>query len=508
MRTEVEWKGGLALLDLPKDESGFWRGVAEVMDGIDLPWKGDPDMTVSVRCPLGECRLTVKGRDSMFVDGVERPSPAIFPAAGFEDGIPGLEPAVYPERFLTFASAESAGGRGSYKFYRLFPENGRIGAEYGRIGQRSGFGAPRRVKDPYPAWMFWIKLKEKLMKGYADQSDVFLDPESAEPAAGRARWDVPDGATESERLYARLMAIAEGKLKKDLLCGTKVTVSQIRRSRELIQRMGSLGTVEAFNRDLLALLQVSPRTCAAVRRQMAESTGDFAAILAREQSLLEAMEAVFEDKSAEQQDSGRHPSFDDFGVEVRLAGDAERDEALSLLSRRLRAKARDVWAVCSRAQSESFEAWCSANRIGDVRLLWHGSPACNWASIVRSSLRVPAASDVAHGAMFGRGIYFGQNGFGKGTADEGGGEKSWGYAGAADSCWSRGASGRDAFMALFDVAYGKPLHPTHVGQYSQEALNGFDCVHAQAGKLGLANDEIVVYSASAVRIRYLVSFEA
>ena len=510
MEATIEWAGGKTLLDLPGDESGFWHGIADALDEVAMPWKGDDPVLIEIECPLGRCDLVARGRDNAFVDGEERPSPAIFPAPGCEVGIRGLSASSYEERYLTFCSVESSGGHGSYKFYRLFPTaDGRIGAEYGRIGQRSGFGAPRKVRDPYPSWMYWVKLKEKLMKGYTDQSDVYLDPRCGESSGKDQTNAVPETADTGTRLYALLMDIAEGKLRDDLVQGTRVTKEQVAASRRIIAYLGRLKTVKAFNRNLLALLQVSPRTADHVASQMAKEPSDFAAILNREQSLLAAMEAVVCDKGPKRAGSSPLPSFSDFGVDVRIASAQERTEVMGRLSRRLRAKVKDVYAVEHAGQSQRFGSWCERRGIEETKMLWHGSPACNWASIVQSSLRVPAASGVAHGAMFGRGIYFSENGYGKASADDGGGEKSWGYTGSYDSRWNRGASSGEVFMALFEVAYGTPLVPSRIQGYSEETLGGaYDCVRAKAGTAGLANDEIIVYSPDAVRIRFLVRFDA
>lgn len=509
MQAEMSWPGGRVELDLPGDESGFWKGAAEALESVPLPWKGDPTVPVTVSCALGACTLEVRGRDEAWVGGKRRPSPAIFPAKGSESGMPGLAPSSYAERHLTFASAESAGGHGSYKFYRLVPGPDGIGAEYGRIGQASGFGAPRRVKEPYPTWMYWVKYREKLLKGYVDQSEVYL-ASKAHVADGRDGGEARAGAeSASEELYARLVALARGAVRRALAQGERVTDEQVRRSKRLLYEMGRRKTVAAFNRQLMALMQVAPRSCGNVKSMLAAGEGDFPAVLAREQSIVAAMEAVASDGSRKPRKGRRAPSFEDFGVAVERAGADGRAEAVGMLSTRLRAKVRDVFAVDHAEQSSRFESYCSRRGIDDTRLLWHGSPACNWASIVQNSLRVPGASGVAHGAMFGRGIYFGENGRGAKSAADGGGEKSWGYVGASDSYWSRGDGG-EAYMALFEVAYGKPHEPSRVEGFDAARLDslGCDCVHARAGKTGLANDEVVVYDPDAVRIRYLVRFEA
>ncbi len=520
MEVRLTWDDGCAnngerAFEVPDcvDESAFWGPVAKRIREIPMPFAGDPDLAISVACPLGSCALDVKGRDEHMVEGTRVASPAIFPAVGSEGGIPGLAPGAYPEKYLTFCSEESAGGRGSYKFYRFIPNpDGTIGAEYGRIGQNSGFGAPRRVKTPYPGWMFHIKLAEKLMKGYRDESKAYLD-ERRSAADGKDRpRPALEALSASQRLFRLLTEAAHARAARDLRFPDGVTVEQVREARRLIREMGRRKTVKAFNRQLKLLLQVAPRNLYAVREAMAESESDMPSVIAREEDVLAAMEGVVGMKRARGEAGGSAPSFDALGVHVQLASARQRAEVESRLSGRLRAKVREVYAVDCARQSERFEAWVASRGIKDVRSLWHGSPAANWASILENSLWVPQAGGVAHGAMFGRGIYFGSNGAGADSAADGGGEKSWGYVGASDSYWDRARPGgaRDVYMALFDVAYGNPCSPAWCQSYTQRELDerGFDCVHARRGTSGLRNDEIVVYDERAVRIRYLVRFEA
>ena len=353
------------------------------------------------------------------------------------------------------------------------------------------------------------------MKGYRDQSAVYLDPDAKE-ATGREESNkdaaLEDG-TASQKLYAKLMELARGAVRRHLVQGTRVTAEQVRESKRILRAMSRLKTVKAFNRRVVQLMQVAPRTVAAVEGQLARSEADFAAVITREESIVAAMEAVVADKArkpkAATRAAAKLPSVGDFGIGVEVAEGAGREEALSRLSDRLRAKVLEVYAVSPKAQGAKFEAYCEGRGITDTRLLWHGSPAANWASIVQNSLWVPGASGVAHGSMFGRGIYFGENGKGGRSSSEGGGEKSWGYVGARDSYWSRGAGGT-AFMALFEVAYGKPYEPKGPGAYDKAAIDalGCDCLHAKAGVSHVLNDEIVVYDEDAVRMRYLVEFAA
>ncbi len=517
MDVMLSWSDGAAIqgetsFEVPDDadESAFWETVAEHLAEVPMPLDDEPDVSVRVECRLGSCTLDIKGREPHYVEGKPLPSPAIFPAEGSEDGMPGLAPSTYPEMYLTFCSEKSTGGRGSYKFYRFIPNpDGTIGAEYGRIGQNSGFGAPRRISTPYPGWMYRIKVAEKFIKGYRDESAAYLGErmhEGSQRVQGGAMTDL----TPSQKLFQLLTDAARSYVRKALRFPNGVSEAQVKESKQLLKEMARRKSVEGFNRQLMHLLQVAPRSIGSVQAELARKTSDFPSIIAREEDLVAAMEGVLGRKSATDARGKDRPSFDSLGVSVSLAGVAERAEVLSKLSRRLRSKVVEIYSVDCLSQSERFAQWVEARGIDDVRLLWHGSPAGNWASIVENSLRLPAAADVAHGSMFGRGIYFGSIGAGASEACDGGGEKSWGYVGARDSYWQRRGETADVYMALFDVAYGKPASPADVTTFNQTFLDliGCDCVHARRGEQNLRNDEIIVYDPRAVRIRYLVRFSA
>ena len=179
------------------DESTFWRAVSE--NRLDAPIPGK--MTVGFGD--GRAILDIQERGTYLFNGCEHPSMLVAPVANTIE----LPQGTYNEAYLTCITAESKGGRGSSKFYRFRPTGKGIEAEYGRIGESWGFGSPRKVAVPYPTWMYWPILFEKLSKGYVDQTEVYLaqtdgrDEESEGSEVGRAPL-----ATE---LYSRLLSMAK-----------------------------------------------------------------------------------------------------------------------------------------------------------------------------------------------------------------------------------------------------------------------------------------------------------
>ena len=113
-----------------------------------------------------------------------------------------------------------------------------------------------------------------------------------------------------------------------------------------------------------------------------------------------------------------------------------------------------------------------------------------------------AKSAVITGKMFGYGIYYAPKA-----------RKSLGYTSLSGSYWANGSSS-SGFMALMDVAYGKPydVHSFDSKYYNfnydalQRACPGANCLHAHEGSM-LRNDEIIVYKEEQCTIKYLVELK-
>lgn len=87
------------------------------------------------------------------------------------------------------------------------------------------------------------------------------------------------------------------------------------------------------------------------------------------------------------------------------------------------------------------------------------------------------------------------------------------YTSLSGSYWARGNS-NSGFMALMDVAYGKPYDVYSFNSkyynFNYEALQrscpGANCLHAHEGSM-LRNDEIIVYKEEQCTIKYLVELK-
>lgn len=446
--------------------------------------------TVSVDVEgFGQAEFKLGKRGSYVKDGIEYPSMFVTEK---KNSIIGLEPSDYSPAYLTCINPES----NNYKFYHLKPCSQGINATYGRIGTNRGemFGA-RDLLEPYPDYMYWIKYYEKISKGYIDQTEIYL--KKSKPQKRKAVQENAKGP--SAELYDMLLKYAKHVVKEALI-DDNITEKQVKEARKIYTELCKKVQLKAFNRWLLKLLVVSPRKIIGtgdfgVKSFLAESKNDFADIILREENLLIAMETVVNSNNSAEENSN---DFKSFSIEVYEATKEQTDKITSKLSPQLRPHIKKVYRVIPRKQKTKFDAYLKKNHINNIKELWHGSKNENWLSIITNSLQLNPNAQIT-GKMFGHGIYFAPSSM-----------KSWGYTSYHGSYWAGGHSDT-AFMGVYAVAYGKPYHPdiNVRGSWIDKSFidsKKCNCLHAEAGKTGLLNDEIVFYDEDAVCLNYIVEF--
>lgn len=132
-------------------------------------------------------------------------------------------------------------------------------------------------------------------------------------------------------------------------------------------------------------------------------------------------------------------------------------------------------------------------KIGNVKLLWHGTRMFNVLSILKRGFVLPHQLSTVQttGAMYGPGLYFSA----MSTKSL---NYSYGY-------WDGGRREANCYMFLVDVAMGREYVPHSSGNGKRV---GFDSCWAKPGQSGVINDEQIVYRTSQANIRYLVEFDA
>lgn len=474
--------------EVPATESDIWKTVGKFLLTCPIP----NDLVIETAC--GEADMKVIKRGTYVEKGEKKPSMHCVIDRN-DIAVPASD---YPEVYLTCVHPES----NNYKYYWIKPNNAthKIGAQYGRIGSDRGeaFGA-KDLKIPYDSEYYWVLYYEKLSKGYVDQSDVYLHSEAAvsAPEVEGETEDEPVNAA-SKELYDLLMGFAKHTIQEMVRDPQRITQKQVEKSRKIWEKLGSYVQVAAFNRHLQELLVLVPRKTRNVGSLLATSKKDFADILEREESLINAMEAVLSGNPYKVK--VKKDSFDALGIDVFEATDEQKQEVMNRLSDIVKPKVRKIYRVIPKEQKEKFNNYLKEKNISVVKQMWHGSRNENWFSIVKNSLMVnPNANVIRTGSMLGHGIYLAPSS-----------AKSIGYASVNGSYWANGRS-NTGILGLYAVAYGKAYDATNeIRKYTKDELErgGYNCVHARGGSgLYLRNDEVVVFDSNAVLLNYIVVLE-
>ncbi|KAJ2757054.1 hypothetical protein GGI19_000350 [Coemansia pectinata] len=151
-----------------------------------------------------------------------------------------------------------------------------------------------------------------------------------------------------------------------------------------------------------------------------------------------------------------------------------------------------VYRICLDAQQKPFEE-CS-EKLGNVRMLWHGTRTQNLLSIMSKGLLLPDKSPgLKSGSMFGEGLYFARQS-----------TKSLGYCDGG--YWTgSGGSTNTVYMFLASVAMGNSFTP--MGATQGPPPLGFDSYWAMPGVSSVLNDEIIVFSSGQVRLDYIIEIQ-
>lgn len=243
-----------------------------------------------------------------------------------------------------------------------------------------------------------------------------------------------------------------------------------------------------------------------VQGHLASSTNDFARIIQKEQDLLDVMRGqvvqhqVIEE-TVDENTKNSNTILEQLGLEFEEC-DANDIAIIKTALGSCVDKFHKAWRVKNLKTQKRYDEFVKENKITNTKLLFHGSRNENWWSIINSGLVLKPTNAVITGKMFGYGIYYAPKA-----------RKSLGYTSLSGSYWARGSS-NSGFMALMDVAYGKPydVHSFDSKYYNfnydalQRACPGANCLHAHEGSM-LRNDEIIVYKEEQCTIHYLIELK-
>ena len=400
----------------------------------------------------------------------------------------------YTPRHLVMVTA----GANNNKYYDMKPQGDMWVATYGRIGS----GSQTRT---YSKREWDKKYNEKIRKGYIDQTDLIQDLISTEKPT-QSEYKEIDNA-EIAAIVERLQAMAKKAISENYtVSSNKVTQVMVDEAQNIITGLLNITNVKIFNDELLKLFTTIPRKMSSVSSYIARDNGEFNKIISREQDLLDIMKGQVVQKQVVEETKETKPINDNTILEhLGLEFEECSNEDIATIKVALGScsdKFHKAWKVKNLRTQKRFDDFVKENNIKDVRLLFHGSRNENWWSIINSGLILRPTNAVITGKMFGYGIYYAPKA-----------RKSLGYTSLSGSYWARGNSS-SGFMALMDVAYGKPYDvysfDSKYYNFNYETLqkncSGANCLHAHEGNM-LRNDEIIVYKEEQCTIKYLVELK-
>lgn len=401
----------------------------------------------------------------------------------------------YTPRHLVMVTAEN-----NNKYYDMTPEGDMWTAKYGRIGSSSQI---RR----YPKSQWNSKYNEKIRKGYVDQTDLVQDLITVEKPPESKYKDIQE--PEIADIVNRLQGMAKKAISENYnVSSNKVTQAMVDNAQDIVNSLVTItSNVKEFNDKLLELFSVIPRRMSDVNSYLASPDDDLPKIIKREQDLLDVMKGQVVQKQIIDETKDDTEKSDKTILETLglVFEECDRDD-IARIKMALGSsvdKFRKAWKVTNLKTQNRFDKFVKENNIKDTRLLFHGSRNENWWSIINSGLVLRPTNAVITGKMFGYGLYYAPKA-----------QKSIGYTSLSGSYWAGGNSS-NGFMALMDVAYGKPYD---VYSFSSKYYNfnynelqkncpGANCLHAHAGQGMLRNDEIIVYKEEQCTIKYLVELK-
>lgn len=387
-----------------------------------------------------------------------------------------------------------------------------IGAISGDIG-RKGFD---RIEDgivhsPFPSQLYWLRYFEKISAGYQDYTDMLAeDEEESKIAKFFAKPDESEMQDDAvQELYKILTNAAKDNLTNSGIIldfygdQPPYTSRQVNTVRKLYLKMCDVDTIEEMN-ELIETFLVT----AAPKRKKGTKVSDFLVepVIDEEQqkkvileklewvnSIVSSMEAVV---SMNQKTTVTYTSpFGD--IEMSRLSDEDMNAFIEAEIPKINERQIDniisIFDVKPKDQTKKYEKYFETTFGKKESLLFHGSPTCNWVSIIKNSLSLNPNAAIT-GKAFGNGIYFAPDS-----------DKSAGYMSNRGSRWN---SGDDSYvvMGIYRVATGTPYYGVNTIGGAPERTKelkemfkkeGYDSFWYKANSGYFVRDEVIIYEENA-----------
>lgn len=396
-------------------------------------------------------------------------------------------------RYLVMVTASA----NNNKYYKQIPRGDSWTAEYGRVGS-----SPQRREYSMSQWE--SKYREKIKKGYVDQSELVEDLIQVE-AKDKSEYKKIENKAIAE-IVDRLQSMARKAISDNYtISSNKVTQAMVDEAQNIITDLLDIHKLEDFNDMLLKLFVTIPRKMGNVKYYLATTSADFSDIIQREQDLLDVMKGQVIQHQIEEKPNETEKYNNTILEKLGLEFSECNNNDIAIIKSSLGScadKFYKAWKVKNIQTQKKFDDFIKNNNISNTKLLFHGSRNENWWSIINTGLVLKPTNAVITGKMFGYGIYYAPKA-----------RKSLGYTSLSGSYWAKG-NANSGFMALMDVAYGKPfdVYSFDSRYYNfnynelQKCCPGANCLHAHEGSM-LRNDEIIVYKEEQSTIKYLIELK-
>ncbi|WP_141401014.1 ADP-ribose polymerase [Lacrimispora amygdalina] len=394
-------------------------------------------------------------------------------------------------RYLVMVTANN-----NNKYYKQIPHGDTWTAEYGRVGS-----SPQTAEYSMGKWE--SKYKEKIRKGYVDQSELIEDLIAIDKRSDNTYKVIEDQAI--AEIVERLQQLARQAISENYtVASNKVTKAMVDEAQKILENLVIIKRVDLFNDELIRLFSAIPRKMSEVSYFLATTNKDFSEIIKREQDLLDVMKGQVVQVEAEKEentgivDDNQKTILEALGITFEVCEEQDIQIIKDSLGEN-KHRFKQAWKVTNIRTQKRFDEFTASEKINEIKYLWHGSRNENWWSIINSGLVLRPTNAIINGKMFGYGIYYAPRA-----------QKSIGYTSLSGAYWTSGHAAT-GFLALMEVAYGKPydVYSFDSKYYDfnyeklQKTLNGANSLHAHAGSM-LKNDEIIVYKEEQSTIKYLV----
>lgn len=421
-------------------------------------------------------------------------------------------------KYLTCLDEET----NEYKYYLMTFDKDKMdfNVQYGRIGMKAGefvYADGNYSKDgtySYPAPMFWIKYYEKIAKGYEDKTILKDFDKQGIIKKQEAKYEQIE-EEKTRNIIEHLISRQREYVQKSFDLSVPFSEKAVQISKELLNEMKRLSlsktdadTENAFKDLYKELVTTLPRKIYNVSEYInridfktVESENYIQNILEEEQELLDNFCDLYDtQKEISNKEAKTEGTVLDANNMEACVPDF-KDKFLYLEKMEDDAyKVSHIINVTNNRTKTAYEQYKAEKGIENrgCHLLWHGSRTENWWSIAKNGMSLNPNA-VITGKMFGQGLYFAPKA-----------QKSMGYTDMQGSYWAKGSS-KLGYLALFEVAMGKPYEPTHSlpASFKEKNLqNGCHSVWAYPSKTGLRNEECIVYDERQANMVALVEIDS